>query len=179
MVPLEIERKFLVREGWSIPEGSTRVVIRQAYLTDAESNVEVRLRAKDDAFLMTVKAPRSDGGPSVNVRQEVEFPVPQTVFDQLWELAPDRLDKERWTVALDAAGTTASVDVYTGVLAGLRVVEIEFDDVEQARDFIVPDWFGEDVTGRAEWGNRQLSRGVPPVVDPVAGTTSAPPAVRD
>lgn len=178
MVPLEIERKFLVREGWTVPEGSTRVAIRQAYLTDAESSVEVRLRAKDEARLMTVKAPRSDGGPSVNVRQEVEFPVTREVFDQLWELAPDRLDKERWTVALDAEGTTASVDVYTGALAGLRVVEIEFDDVAQARDFTAPDWFGEDVTGRAEWGNRQLSRGVPPVHGPAAGTASEPSSAR-
>lgn len=115
----------------------------------------------------------------MNVRQEVEFPIPREIFDQLWELAPDRLDKERWNVALDASGTTASVDVYTGVLAGLRVVEVEFDDVAQAREFTTPDWFGEDVTGRAEWGNRHLSRGVPPVLDPAPGTAPEPPSARD
>ncbi|WP_328904139.1 CYTH domain-containing protein [Streptomyces sp. NBC_00441] len=158
-MPLEIERKFHVRQDWQLPPGAVRKAVRQGYLSPEGAPTEVRVRATDDRYVMTVKAPRSTGQGGPSVRAEVEFPVSKEVFDELWELAPDRIDKERWTLTLDGSGAVATVDVYAGAHIGLRVVEVEFDSVEAADAFEPPAWFGEDVSGRPEWGNRHLARG--------------------
>ncbi|MDX3075928.1 adenylate cyclase [Streptomyces sp. MI02-7b] len=154
---LEIERKFQVVDNWDLPPGCTTVHVRQAYLTPQEAHTEVRVRALANTYVMTVKATRDAGTSGANVREEVEFPIDEQVFHQLWELAPDRLTKERSTVPLD--GPEAVVDVYTGAHAGLRVVEVEFADADQARSFEPPCWFGLEITGQAAWGNRSLAGG--------------------
>lgn len=160
MEDLEIERKFQVVQGWKIPENSRRAHIRQAYLSAPEADVEVRIRAVDLTFLMTVKAPSAEYDGTVNVRTEVEFPISGEDFLRLWKLTTDRLEKDRWSVPLGEAGDgpEAVVDVYEGTHEGLRVVEVEFEDLEQAKAFRLPHWFGPEVTGLREWGNRYLSR---------------------
>jgi CYTH domain-containing protein len=47
--------------------------------------------------------------------------------------------------------------VNDGSLAGLRVVEVEFDSVEAARSFEPPGWFGEEGTGGPAWSNCELA----------------------
>ncbi|MFJ4340586.1 hypothetical protein [Streptomyces sp. NPDC088915] len=127
MAVLEIERKFQVVQDWEIPQCSRRVHIRQAYLSAPEAAIEIRVRSMDETYLMTVKSPSSAHGEGVNVRSEVEFPIPAEEFRRLWEMTTDRLEKDRWSVQLDEAGDAleAVVDVYVGTHAGLRVVEVE------------------------------------------------------
>ncbi|MFE5912201.1 CYTH domain-containing protein [Streptomyces wedmorensis] len=154
MTNFEIERKFLVATEWLVPTESPSSHLRQAYLSPLGSGNEIRVRAKGDARLMTVKAPDENGDPLV--RREVEFPIADEVFEQLWVLAgQDRLSKRRWSVPL--GGVTAVVDVYEGELAGLRVAEVEFDGVDAARAFEPPEWFGEELTGDPAWSNRELA----------------------
>ncbi|MGW7259940.1 CYTH domain-containing protein [Streptomyces sp. NPDC054834] len=153
MTNVEIERKFKVTEGWDVPADASAVCLRQAYLSPLGADIEIRVRAKGSARVMTVKASDEEGDPLV--RREVEFEI-DDVFAQLWELArEDRLSKRRWKAPLD--GATAEVDVYDGALAGLRVVEVEFDSVDAARAFEPPDWFGDELTGAPAWSNRELA----------------------
>lgn len=151
---LEIERKFMVAEGWQVPPGTTGEQLRQAYLSPPGAAVEFRVRARRDVHVMTVKT--FDATSGAMVRQEVEFEIDEAVFTQLWELAGgDCLSKYRWNVPLERH--VATVDVYDGHLAGRRVVEVEFDSVEEAESFRPPDWFGEEVTGSPAWSNRDLA----------------------
>ncbi|WKX73999.1 CYTH domain-containing protein [Streptomyces sp. XD-27] len=150
----EIERKFTVAEDWQVPAGATGERLRQAYLTPPGAPVEFRVRAGENSRLMTAKT--FDPASGAMVRQEVEFPIADEVFEQLWELAGGEcLSKFRWTVPLGEH--VATVDEYDGALAGLRVVEVEFADTEEARAFVPPDWFGEEVTGSTAWSNRELA----------------------
>lgn len=152
---LEIERKFKVVDGWSPPPDIPAVPLRQGYLTPPGAHAEIRVRASGTARLMTVKT-RPDAAAAM-VRGETEFEIPDTVFEELWDaVGADSLSKVRRTVLLDG-GLTASVDVYEGVHRGLRVVEVEFPDVAAAERFVPPAWFGEELTGVARWGNRELA----------------------
>lgn len=159
---VEIERKFKVAEGWRVPADASSVHLRQAYLSPLGADIEIRVRAKGSARVMTVKAPDEAMDPLV--RQEVEFEIDDDAFKKLWTLAPEnRLSKRRWTIPID--GATAVVDVYDGELAGFRVAEVEFDSVDAARAFEPPAWFGEELTGDPTWSNRELAaigRGTPP-----------------
>jgi adenylate cyclase len=114
------------------------------------------VRDKGGTYLLTVK-----GGRGVE-RTEVEVEIEAAAFDELWRLAPDRrIDKTRHEVPL--GGHTAELDLYAGALAGLAVVEVEFDSREEADGFVPPPWFGEELTGDPRWSNAALAtEGRPP-----------------
>lgn len=151
---MEIERKFLLA---SEPPGlfkARRSEIRQGYLLST-SRREVRIRARDKEFFLTVK----DG--SGLVRGETETAIPAAQFEALWPLTEGaRLEKTRYELPWN--NLSLEVDIYSGNLAPLRVVEIEFINKAQSEEFIKPSFLGAEVTGRGEYSNAQLaSLGLP------------------
>ena len=149
----EIERKFRVaRVPTGLGDGAS---LRQAYVA-VEGDVEVRVRSDGTHHVLTVKA-----GAGLE-RDEIEVAIDSAVFADLWRLAGDRhLEKTRHRVDLD--GLTAELDLYTGALAGLAVVEVEFASRPEAEAFDPPGWFGAELTGAAGWSNAALARhGAPP-----------------
>jgi CYTH domain-containing protein len=155
-IPSEIERKFLVDE---VPEDldiESRDEIAQGYL--ATGDHQVRLRRQGDRPLLTAKR---GGG---LVRDEVEVLLEEESFERLWPLTEGRrLRKERLTATVD--DQTVSVDVYRGSLAGLIVVEVEFEDLDAARAFVSPRWFGRELTDDARYSNQRLALEGLPVVE--------------
>lgn len=145
----EVERKFLVVD---VPEGlGDGAALRQAYLA-IDGDVEVRVRDEDGSFTLTVK-----GGEGIE-RTEVEVALDAARFDELWPLGGERrIEKVRHRVPL-GGDLVAEVDRYAGALDGLSVVEVEFPDRAAADAFTAPDWFGEELTGRAGWSNADLAR---------------------
>ncbi|MES9523056.1 hypothetical protein [Streptomyces capoamus] len=142
-MPLEIERKFLLN-GDLLPAAVATEPIEQGYLAATEDGVEVRLRRIASQCVLGIK--RGEGGFS---RVEVELPVTETQFAELWPAtAGARLVKTRHSVPV--YDTLAYVDVYAQELSGLRTVEVEFPSEETARAFTPPDWFGAEITGAKE-----------------------------
>ena len=162
-VGIEIERRFVpvsppdvIGPGWP---GSR---IRQGYLAE-DAGVTVRVRITDDWSKLTVKAGRAQA------RTEVEVDVDRRDAEQLWLLTKGRrIVKTRYRVPLGAehgADLVAEVDLFEGDLAGLCLVEVEFDSSEAAQAFDPPSWFGRDVTGVSGWSNADLARrGRPPTL---------------
>jgi len=150
--PVEIERKFLVRR---LPDGfdaAPAEEIRQGYAEDG-----LRFRQKGDRFFETRKF-----GLGL-VSEEKEREISREEFEQAWPSTEGRrLEKTRSRVDL-GAGLVAEVDLFKGGLVGLRYVEVEFPNVEIARAFIPPEWFGREVTEDARYKNSSLARyGFPP-----------------
>ena len=152
----EIERKFLVPDPTLAELGVGRRV-RQGYLA-IDGDVEVRVRLVDADATLTIKVGRG------LTRTEVERTLDPREAEQLWDATADRrVEKVRHLVSL-GPDVTAEVDVYEGALAGLCVVEVEHGDLEAARAFDPPDWFGRELTGTPGWSNAELAqRGRPAV----------------
>lgn len=152
---VEIERKFLVQHLPDLGRAS-RAVIRQGYLTQPTDSVEIRLRQKDETCFLTLK---SDGE---TVRVERETEISQAQFETLWpETEGRRVEKERWTGGLPG-GLSFELDLFSGALDTLRLVEVEFDAETAATAFAAPDWFGADVTQDKRFKNKALALdGVP------------------
>ncbi len=148
----EIERKFLVDD---LPSGlGPGVSIRQGYVA-LDDATEVRVRAKCDAFTLTIK-----GGHGVE-RAEVELDLTPDQFDGLWALVGDRsLTKTRHEIPV--RGGLAEVDVYEAALTGLVVVEVEFPSISDADAFTPPAWFGAELTGDVRYSNARLAIGGAP-----------------
>jgi CYTH domain-containing protein/CHAD domain-containing protein len=150
-VSAEIERKFIVS---ALPDGAARAAatrIEQGYLAVSEET-EVRLRRAGGRMTLTAKRGHGES------REEHEIALYKEQFEALWELSAERrLVKTRRRVPLDAADLTAEVDVYEGALAGLAVVEVEFESVARSRSFQPPEWFGRELTGDRAYSNQSLA----------------------
>jgi len=137
---VEIERKFLVTNGaWR------QLAVRSVRLRDgliaAYKDRKVRVRiAGDDIATVAIKGPR------VGIAQtEFEYEIPIADAERMLSTIcrDDTLEKERFFVA-DTGGTW-HVDVYSGILEGVVIAEIELN--HESQQLILPRWIGKEVTG--------------------------------
>jgi adenylate cyclase len=150
----EVERTWLVPGDAPLARARSSVDVRQGYLV-VTNEVEVRVRAAGATYLLAVKT-----GSGLR-RGEVELPIVRDQFDALWSATEDaRIVKTRHVVGV--GDHRAEVDVFSDGLAGLVLVEVEFDSVEAAGAFEPPAWFGREVTDAEGWNNASLAvHGVP------------------
>lgn len=145
---MEIERKFLVKTLPENLENYEQKRICQGYMC---TNPVVRIRRSNDEYFLTYK------GRGKMVREEHEFPLTAEAFEHMLpKIDGILIDKVRYLIPLED-GHTAELDIFQGVLAPLRLVEVEFASVEDAEDFVAPEWFGDDVTNSKEYHNSNLS----------------------
>jgi CYTH domain-containing protein len=150
--PREIERKFLLKR---VPDGlknHPHEEIAQGYLALERGGVQVRLRKKGDVHSLTYKR----GNKTAREEREVRLSAEQ--FETLWPAtAGRRLTKIRYDIPWKEH--IIEVDVYTGRHAGVVVAEVEFDDEKTCREFVPPDWLGEEVTGKSRYSNVVMAIG--------------------
>lgn len=142
----EIERKFLLKRLPDRLADYPHEEIEQGYLAVERGGVQVRLRKKGNVRTLAFKR----GNKSVREEREIRLSAEQ--FEALWPATVDRrLTKIRYDVPYGER--LIEVDVYTGRHDGVVVAEVEFPDEESCRDFVPPDWFGDDVTGKSRYSN--------------------------
>lgn len=144
---MEIERKFLVRTVPADVGECARHEITQGYLQVGEH--EIRVRQKDNRFFRIEKK-----GIGV-AREETEHPISEAEFVAAMSNILGMVRKTRYEVP--CGDHVAELDIYHGELDGLRVVEVEFESVEQSQRFVAPDWFGEEVTDDKRYKNQSLA----------------------
>jgi adenylate cyclase len=145
-MPLEIERRFLVRARL-LPqlEGGRR--IEQAYL-GAHPELRVRLIDGESAFV-TIK---TDGGIT---REEYEYPIPPQDARDLLRLTPwSVVTKTRYKLPLD--GLVWEIDRYEGENAGLWSAEVELESEDAA--VTLPPWLADEVTEQRRFNNVNLAQ---------------------
>ena len=149
-MPVEIERKFLVKDlSWKDSATSFKD-FQQGYFPTGDG-VTIRARIAGDKARLTIKGPVS--GIS---RAEFEYPIPvedATAFLSSFCAKPLIL-KRRWYVPF--GGFTWEIDEFAGLNAGLIVAEIELDAPD--REFPVPPWLGREVSGEPRFRNSRLVR---------------------
>lgn len=143
---LEIERKFLVKEGAWRDEPGTEY--RQGYL-NSDKERTVRVRVVDDTGYLTVK-----GIPRGAVRVEYEYEIPgadaEAMLDDLCE--KPLIHKTRYKI--EFKGFIWDVDEFFGENQGLILAEVELESEDQK--FVKPEWVGEEVTGDPKYFNANL-----------------------
>ena len=144
----EIERKFLVAEGWQ-PEGEGDY-IAQGYLS-ANEQAAVRIRIRKGHGYLTVKS-------NVNgvTRLEYEYEVPLQDAEEMLKLCSGPIIEKHRYLLPAGQGRTWEVDVFHGDNEGLTVAEIELED--EAEEFLRPDWLREDVSTDPRYFNCNLAK---------------------
>ena len=148
---MEIERKFLVK---SVPvlTGIAPVYIRQGYLKIADPEERVREKTINNkkSYVRTIKSGHG------LCRSETETEISAEEFEMDWPLTKGhRVEKARYKIPY--VGLMIELDIYLNSLNGLHIAEVEFDSVEQAENFIPPEWFGRDVTDDVKYKNKNLA----------------------
>lgn len=158
----EIERKFLVKkfnpEDFEI---SQIYKLTQHYIMD--SSPEMRIRRKTttkgklecDPLSVHFFAYKSDGTIS---RDEHEFMISENEYHNIFNCFLDRIksiSKIRYVLMVNNA--KVEVDVYEGALSGLITAEVEFISMEHAQEFVIPDWFSDEVTYDKRFKNKNLA----------------------
>ena len=139
-MPKEIERKFLLKnDNWK-SQFTSRMIIKQGYLsTKKERTVRVRIFGKKG--FLTIK------GETVGMtRLEFEYEIP------VQEANEPLIEKERFIVS--RGKLKWEIDIFEGENAGLRIAEVELGD--ESQDVEIPDWIGEEVTFDHRYFNSNL-----------------------
>jgi adenylate cyclase len=150
----EIERKWKLS---ALPmhilgQSLTPNHIRQGYLVVSNQG-EVRFRHDKDGYTLTFK-----GEGSISREEEnytLKGPMGFELF--LTRMVGGAIEKNRYSLA--QGDITFEIDDYQGALTGLVIVEVEFSSIEQANDFILPEWLrgGTEVTNDKRFKNKYLA----------------------
>lgn len=159
---LEIEKKFKVKK---LPEKLSeykKKVMEQGYLC---TNPIVRIRRSNDNYILTYKSifgleEKEEQNQNAKVCHELEVPLNKEGYEHLREKIDGNLiSKTRYIIPLgqDKNSLKAELDIFEGSLKGLVIVEVEFPDIEFAKKFQPPEWFGEDVSNDKRYTNNYLA----------------------
>ncbi|MDE6744195.1 MAG: CYTH domain-containing protein [Lachnospiraceae bacterium] len=147
---MEIERKFLIKK---LPENLKEYpfhIIEQAYLC---TDPVVRVRREDDEYYMTYK------GKGLLAREEANLPLNQSAYGHLKEKADGNIiSKTRYLIPDPDGIHTIELDVFDKPFAPLVLAEVEFESMEAADAYQMPDWFKEDVTDQPAYHNSNMSK---------------------
>ncbi len=143
---LEIERKFLVKEGARRNEKGTKY--RQGYL-NSDKERTVRVRIIDDKGYLTVKG-ISRGA----VRVEYEYEIPKTEAEAMLDDLCEKPLIEKIRCKIEYKGLIWEVDEFFGENQGLLVAEVELESEDQI--FAKPEWIGKEVTEDPKYFNANL-----------------------
>lgn len=147
-MPVEIERKFLLKhDGWRQHiEHSAR--IRQGYLGTI-ARASVRIRVEGDKANINIKSAELSMR-----RMEYEYSIPlaeaNEMLDKLCE--SPQIDKLRHIVK--HGRHVWEIDEFLGDNAGLIVAEVEL--AAENETFVLPDWAGAEVTQDPRYYNVNL-----------------------
>jgi CYTH domain-containing protein len=147
---IEIERKFLVT---MIPDNLSIIskkVLYQGYVAIGDDSSEIRIRKKGDEYFLTHK--EGNG----LIRKECEFNISIDLFNALWPLTlGKRVLKERSQILQDQ--NLIELDVFIDRKDTLIIAEVEFKTSDESHAFVLPHWFGEEITENLSYRNQNLA----------------------
>ncbi|WP_088339862.1 CYTH domain-containing protein [Robiginitalea sediminis] len=148
---IEIERKFLVRNRSYREAAVQHWEMIQGFLSTNPDRV-VRIRRCGNQAWITIKGCSDAGG---TTRQEWEYAIsPEDATEMLEICLPSVIRKIRYEVPV--GHHIFEVDEFQDDNQGLILAEVELQ--EEGESFPRPAWLGEEVTGKPEYYNSQLSK---------------------
>ncbi len=129
--------------------GYESIGMEQAYLNISPT---VRIRRENDEYFLTYKGI----GEGIS-HTEYNLPITKEAFLHMLPKADGIvIRKTRYVIPLEGK-LKAELDIFNEPYEGLRIVEVEFDSLEEAEAFTAPDWFGEDVSNDPRFRNARMA----------------------
>ena len=103
---------------------------------------KLRLRQKGTQYELTKKV--NIDPQDLSLQDEYTIPLTKQEFERLRTVNGREVVKDRYEVPFGKY--TLEVDVFRGDLEGLIIIEVEFKNQAERDAFVVPEYFGADVT---------------------------------
>ena len=150
MISTEIERKFTIK--YLPKEIETIKKITQKHIfKDMVCSIRVResidLFSKEKIYTHTIKA-RGENTPLYSINEEE--------YKSLKPFKGSRIIRKYRVIIPLQNNLKVEVDVFDDWIKGLVIAEVEFKNVNQAKNFKMPEWFEKSVPHK-EYSNRMLS----------------------
>jgi CYTH domain-containing protein len=142
MATLELELSYLAA---SIPTGLENCEhkdLADVYFPANTPHAKLRIRQKGDHYELTKKTQADPNDAGAQHEENVELTADE--FAALAKGDGRKLTKTRYNLPYE--GRIGEVDVFSGPLKGLVIVEFEFDTPEEKNAFVKPDFCLVDVT---------------------------------
>ena len=90
-------------------------------------------------------------------REEYNLPLDRASYEHLRAKADgNTISKKRYLIPLDPY--TIELDVFGPPFSNLIMAEVEFPTEEEAKAFVPPEWFDQDVTFNPAFHNSNMSK---------------------
>ena len=91
-------------------------------------------------------------------REEYNLPLTKESFEHLIKKADGNIiRKNRYIIPIENTNLKIELDVFEKPFEDLVMAEVEFESVDEANSFVMPDWFLKDVTDDKNYQNSTLS----------------------
>lgn len=157
MIPTEIERKFIIKYLPKEIESIKKIEQKHIF---KDTVCSIRVRKTQDFFkneivyTHTIKA-RGENTQKYSI-YELEKNITEEEYNNLNPFYGSQIIEKYRLIIPIGDNLKAEVDVFDGWLKGLIIAEVEFESVEQAENFQMPDWFEKSVPHK-EFSNRKIS----------------------
>lgn len=143
MFNIEIEKKYLAAHLPRVIKNVEPIRLFDVYFPDDPAEeAHLRARKSNNNYELTKKIPVV--GPHSTARLETTIALSRAEFESITAGHERIIEKERYKVSI--SGHRAQVDVFTGKLAGLILIEINFEDEVHMRGFNKPSCCGTEIT---------------------------------
>ncbi len=139
---LELERTYLLRFLPNDLDGAERKEMLDIYLPTTSVHPHLRIRKNGDKYEITNKQPVSQNDVSKMIEQTVVLTSEE--FQELSVVPGKRVHKLRYLYPWN--GRFAEVDVFLDELEGLILMDFEFQNEDEMRNFIPPEYCLSEVT---------------------------------
>lgn len=155
----EIERKFLLTKGSSIPipESFVKTIIKQGYI-HIEKNKQIRIRIfkLENSIECASICVKYTGK---QIRDEFEFFITPKLKEakELYNKCELFLEKKRLSFDANLKGVTYDIDSFPN---GMQWIEVEFDSIKIMKRWEKkkPYWVGKEVSNDSNFSNIRLAK---------------------
>ncbi len=139
---LEIELTFLAASIPAEIRNATPTQLTDIYIPEDSPFPVLRARKQGNKYEITKKIPVNEGDFSSHTEHTIS--LSEDEFEALRKASARVVEKNRYNVKIN--GYTADVDVFTGALTGLVLLDFEFAAEKEKENFSKPDCCLADVT---------------------------------
>lgn len=143
---IEHERKFLLKELPNDFDTYVKSGVKQWYLNKPDNPISLRIRLYDDGRCY-FDSKRGEGISKEKTGEKCNF-----VDVEKYTIGSYIIEKDRYKKHID--DYLIIIDFFND---GLKLIEIESDNIETVINFNIPDWFGKEVTYDNNYRNKTLA----------------------
>ena len=142
----EIERKFLIKE---LPDLNIYEKISyERYFLFINENSEIRIQKKANKY----EFERKENKNNLSSKKQ-KFEISEEEFEQLSKISKQVIIRNSYKIS-DKPNIT--IKIYEWKYKGLKRVEVEFENEQEAKLFKPLIWFGKEITDSVLWRDSRL-----------------------